>query len=69
MHIVKITKTGKGAIARGGKKLVRNKLSGNSINEELLGSPSTVKMSNSISKMGNLSIKEPRRRKYISLNL
>ncbi len=69
MQKVKITKTGKGAIARGGKKLVRNKLSGNSINEELLGSPSTVKMSNITSKMGNLSIKEPRRRKYISLNL
>ena len=69
MHIVKLTKTGKGAIAKAGKKLVRNKLSGNSINEELLGSPSTVKLVNSISKMGNLSIKEPRRRKYISLNL
>ena len=69
MHIVKLTKTGKGAIAKAGKKLVRNKLSGNSINEELLGSPSTVKLVNTISKMGNLSIKEPRRRKYISLNL
>ena len=50
------------------QRLSRGKLSGHGINHELLGSPSK-EIKKNISKIGESSIKTPKVRKYISLNL
>jgi len=50
------------------QRLSKGKLSGHGINHEVLGSPSKEVKKN-ISKIGESSIKTPKVRKYISLNL
>jgi hypothetical protein len=49
-------------------RLSKGKLSGHGINHEVLGSPSKEVKKN-ISKIGESSVKTPKVRKYISLNL